>query len=85
MEKIHNVHSTQMNDTYLYLMVDGQSYRIRWVDCSPRLIKATPAQRSRFEVSSSGYGIHWLEVDEDWAITPLLQCTELLETAPARP
>lgn len=84
MKKIHNVHSTQMDDTYLYLTVDGQSYRIRWADCSPRLVKATPAQRSRFEVSPSGYGIHWPEVDEDLAITPLLQCAELLETAPAR-
>ena len=85
MKKMHNVHSTQMDDTYLYLTVDGQSYRIRWVDCSPRLVKATPAQRRRIEVSPSGYGIHWPEVDEDLAITPLLQCAELLETAPARP
>jgi hypothetical protein len=34
-------------------------------------------------VSSSGYGIHWPEIDEDLAITPLLRRAEALalETA----
>jgi len=31
----------------------------------PRLLKATPAQREKFDVSGGGVGIHWDELDED--------------------
>lgn len=76
MGKIHNVQSIDADETYLYLMVDEKSYRIRWEDCSSILAKATMAQRKRFDVAPSGYGIHWPELDEDLAITPLLQHAE---------
>jgi hypothetical protein len=38
----------------------------------PRLLKATPAQRKRFETSGGGSGIHWDELDEDISIEGLL-------------
>jgi hypothetical protein len=38
---------------------------------------ASQSQRQLFEVSPSGYGIHWPEIDEDLAITPLLKRAEL--------
>ena len=65
MDKLHKVQSTKVDNTYLYLTVDGQSYRIRWIDCSPRLARATLEQRKHLEVSPSGYGIHWPDIDED--------------------
>jgi hypothetical protein len=68
-----------VDDTYFYLTVDGQSYRIRWQDCSPLLAEASVMQRKHLEVSPSGYGIHWPEIDEDFAITPLLQHAETRE------
>ncbi|MBC7467315.1 MAG: DUF2442 domain-containing protein [Bdellovibrio sp.] len=34
----------------------------------PRLISATPEQRSTFEITPSGYGIHWPHIDEDISI-----------------
>ena len=83
MDKIHNVQSIQVDDTYLYFTVDGQSHHIRWVDCSPKLVEATPFQRQHVEVSPSGYGLRWTLIDEDLAIGPLLQRSETLmaETA----
>jgi hypothetical protein len=83
MSKFHTVQSIQVDHAFLYLTVDGQAYRIRWVDCSPRLANATQAQRQCFEVSPSGYGIHWPEIDEDLAITPLLRHAEKLEAKAA--
>jgi len=80
MKKIHDIYSIHVDETYLYLTVDGKQYRIKWVDCSPRLTDATTAQRGRFEVSPSGYGIHWPEVNEDLAITPLIERAEPLQT-----
>lgn len=76
MDKIHDVQSIQANENGLHLTVSGQSYHIRWIDCSPRLANATLAQRKHLQVSPSGYGIHWPEIDEDLAITPLLQRAE---------
>jgi len=72
MDKIHDV-IVATDPTTLHLTVDGQAYHLRWEECSPRLAKATAAQRAHFEVSPAGYGIHWPEIDEDLAITPLIQ------------
>lgn len=76
-EKVHDVTEVWMDRTHLHLTVDGRSYRIRWADCSPRLLAASDWQRQRFDVSPSGYGIHWPEIDEDLAIAPLLLQAEI--------
>ncbi|MCK6561611.1 DUF2442 domain-containing protein [candidate division KSB1 bacterium] len=78
MARIHDIQSIEADENFLYLDVDGKSYRIRWEDCSLRLANANLAQRKRFEVAPSGYGIHWPEIDEDLAISPLLQHAETL-------
>ncbi|MBK8575411.1 MAG: DUF2442 domain-containing protein [Elusimicrobia bacterium] len=38
----------------------------------PRLLKATPVQRNKFELSGGGVGIHWDELDEDISVPGLL-------------
>ncbi len=38
----------------------------------PRLLKATPKERSRFIISGGGVGIHWDKLDEDISIDGLL-------------
>lgn len=71
-KKMHDVAEVWSDKAHLHLTVDGRSYRIRWADCSPNLFAASDWQRQRFDVSPSGYGIHWPEIDEDLAIAPLL-------------
>jgi hypothetical protein len=78
--KIHDVELVSTDEIYLYLTVDGQSYRVRWVDCSPRLKTAMQIERDHLEISPSGYGIHWPLIDEDLAITPLLKQAEKMTT-----
>lgn len=39
----------------------------------PRLLAATPQQRSNWNVSGGGYGIHWPEIDEDLSTEGLLR------------
>ena len=48
-------------------MTDGREVSIptAWF---PRLSSATDAQRSHFEVSPGGYGIHWPDIDEDISV-----------------
>jgi hypothetical protein len=45
----------------------------------PRLLHATPQQRSNWEICGGGYGIHWPDVDEH------LSSDGLLRGAPAPP
>jgi len=53
-------------------MVDGKSYEIDLSRQSPRLARATQAQRQQVEVSLSGYGLHWPAVDEDLSVDGLI-------------
>ncbi len=38
----------------------------------PRLLNASPEQRSHYELSGGGTGIHWEEIDEDISVPGLL-------------
>lgn len=38
----------------------------------PRLLAATDAQRSRWELIGGGEGVHWPDVDEDISVASLL-------------
>ena len=38
----------------------------------PRLQKATAEQRSKYEISGGGTGLHWDEIDEDISVPNLL-------------
>ena len=39
----------------------------------PRLMEATPKQRSNWQIAGAGYGIHWPDVDEDLSTEGLLR------------
>ncbi len=53
-------------------MSDGRevSIPIAWFS---RLMNATTAQRTKFEISPGGYGIHWPDLDEDISIKAFLE------------
>lgn len=53
-------------------LMDGRaiSAPLAWY---PRLAAATPDQRSRWQVSGGGYGLHWPELDEDLSTEGLLR------------
>jgi len=72
MDKAHDVEGVSFQGTVLVLRVDGREYKIDAAEASERLAEATPAQRARFEVSPSGYGIHWPDLDEDLSIDGLI-------------
>ena len=38
----------------------------------PRLLHATSAQRQQYEISFSGNGLHWEDIDEDISVEGLL-------------
>ena len=60
----------------LTITTGGGTYSIPWEQCSPTLARASWLERSRAEMSPSGYGIHWPLLDEDLAIGPLLKSVD---------
>ena len=57
------------DDTFSVELSDGRTLRVPLV-WFPRLLHATPQQRSSYELSRSG--IHWEAIDEDISVHGLL-------------
>jgi hypothetical protein len=60
----------------LAITTGSGTYSFPWKQCSSALAQATWIERSRAELSPSGYGIHWPLLDEDLAIGPLLKSVD---------
>lgn len=64
--------SVRFDDSAMWLeLADGRTLGVplAWF---PRLLHATPEQRSRFELSGGGEGLHWDDLDEDISVPALL-------------
>ena len=62
---------TFTDDEIVVALADGRrvSAPLEWF---PRLLRATPAQRSNWSLIGRGVGIHWPDVDEDISVRSLL-------------
>src|SRR5438093_5472443 len=69
-ERVRNVRVTE--EMLMVDLVDGRtiSVPLAWY---PRLLSATPEQRTHWRVAGGGFGIHWPEVDEDLSTEGLLR------------
>jgi hypothetical protein len=76
MSKLHEVTQVDFEDNHLILSVDGETYQFPLEVISPRLAAATDAERRVYQISPSGYGIHWLGIDEDLSINGLLKLAQ---------
>ena len=57
----------------LIVITEAGVVSIPWERCSERLARASLIERTRAELSPSGYGIHWPLIDEDLAVGPLVR------------
>ena len=62
---------TITDDTLAVDLEDGRTIAVP-IGWYPRLAHATPEERSNWQVSGAGYGIHWPELDEDIGVEGLL-------------
>jgi hypothetical protein len=72
MKKFHDISNLKFEDGFLVISIDGESKRFHLKEVSPVLEKASEEERNTFEISPSGYGIHWPLLDEDLSIDGLL-------------
>ena len=83
--RIHRVERIRFSGNRMNLIVDDQEYRVNVDEISDRLARADQEQRGNFEVSPSGYGIHWPEIDEDVSIDGIIGTkTAVREKTPRR-
>jgi hypothetical protein len=68
--RITNVHCT--DDCLVVALADGRTISVP-LAFYPRLLHATPHQRSNWQLAGGGYGIHWPDIDEDLSAEGLLR------------
>jgi Protein of unknown function (DUF2442) len=72
--KVENkINKISFDKNFLILEISGNNYRFELSKFSTRLENATENERSFFQISPSGYGIHWPLIDEDISINALLE------------
>jgi hypothetical protein len=55
----------------LILEIDGEMKSVELKSVSHKLLAASELERNLFQISPSGYGIHWPLIDEDLSIKKL--------------
>ena len=72
MKKYHEIGKIEFYGNQLVIEVNGQRLERELSEVSSLLLNATEDERSHYEVSPSGYGIHWPLIDEDLSIDGLM-------------
>ena len=70
--KKHVVDNVSFENGDLFVHIDGVQKRFPLKAISPLLANASRQELEAFEISPSGYGIHWPLLDEDLSINALL-------------
>lgn len=73
MKKYHDITDVHFEEDTLVLIIDGELKRFPVGLISGTLQNASNTERNDFEISPSGYGIHWPQLDEDLSIDGLLK------------
>ena len=79
MNKLYDVQNLTFTTDVMVLIVDGVCYHIPIKEVSDRLFHASEIDRMLYKIAPSGYGIHWITLDEDLSIQGLLQIATIQE------
>ena len=72
MKAYHDIKNVHFSGNDIILTMDGDEKRFRIKEISSALEMASQNERNAYEISPSGYGIHWPLIDEDISIDGLL-------------
>jgi hypothetical protein len=72
MNQYHRLTNLHFQDNWLVITIDGEEKKYAIQEISQALTKASEEERNNFEISPSGYGIHWPLLDEDLSVDGLL-------------
>ncbi len=80
MKAYHDIKNLHFSGEYMLLTIDGAEKKFRIREISPALEMASQDERNVYEISPSGYGIHWPLINEDISIDGLLGIVHTRET-----
>ena len=69
----HVIKDVRFESHKLLINIDRKEYIFNLKTISKKLFQASDTARLKFEISPSGYGIHWPVIDEDLSIDGLLK------------
>lgn len=69
----HKLEKITFDKDHMYLHMEGQVYTFSLIDISVKLKNADEQERKIYQISPSGYGIHWPLIDEDLSVPELLK------------
>ncbi len=72
MKQYHAVTDVHFEGDILHVTIDGQTKMFNIREISQALLNVPEKERQMFEISPSGYGIHWPLLNEDISIDGLL-------------
>ncbi|GEM_PF-867255 len=72
MKVYYNIKNLHFSGEYLIVTINGDEKKFRIKEISPVLERVSQDERNIYEISPSGYGIHWPLLDEDISIDGLL-------------
>ena len=79
-DKYHHINDITFINKTMVIDIDGEKKIFDLNKISKLLADASEKERSNFEISPSGYGIHWPLLDEDLSIDGLLGISHLIES-----
>ena len=71
----HKIEKLRFRGPLMILTFDGKERRFELSEISDALAQASDEERETYEISPSGYGIHWPLLDEDLSVDGLLGIT----------
>jgi len=75
MKKLYDIQEIRFSENKLILHVNNKELSFSLANISGRLAEASQIERETYQISPSGYGIHWPLIDEDLSIPGLLKTT----------
>ena len=72
MKKYYNIKRLVFDGDLMIMNIDGDEKTFHLKDVSAVLKNVSEKERNQFEISPSGYGVHWPLIDEDISIDGLL-------------
>ncbi|HZV70865.1 MAG TPA: DUF2442 domain-containing protein [Saprospiraceae bacterium] len=70
--KTQKISLVQFEGELMIVRTGEQTYKWNIKEISKRLSNASDSERNNFQISPSGYGIHWPLIDEDLSLNGLL-------------
>jgi len=68
----HQISDIKFEKNYMIISVDEKELKVDLEHVSSKLLIASDVERSLYQISPSGYGIHWPLIDEDLSIVALI-------------